>query len=111
MWLLRLIFLVVFIASIQDAFADQHWWTLARGTGFKIYDKCVTADRISPPQQTYENAVRAGWSTTLEDKGSEVDVNIDFKTTSLSFRWFRTEAACNAAAQLNHGANASPDPR
>ena len=28
-------------------------------------------------------------------------------TTSLSLRWFRTEAACNAAAQSNHDANAS----
>jgi hypothetical protein len=55
--------------------------------------------------------VRIGFPAKLEDKESEVDVNIDFKTTSLSLRWFRTEAACNAAAQSNHGANASPDPR
>ena len=89
MRLLLSIALVVFIASVQDAFADQHWWTLARGTDFKIYDKCVTADRISPPHETYENAVRIGWSAELEDKGREVDVNIDFKTASLSLRWFR----------------------
>jgi hypothetical protein len=101
--------LVVFIASGQDAFADQHWWTLVRGTDFKIYDKCVTADRISRPQVAYENAMRAGWPAKLEDKGSEVDVNIDFKPRSLFLRWFRTEADCNAAAQSNHGANASPD--
>ena len=46
---LRSIAMVVFIASVQDAFADQHWWALARGADFKIYDKCVTADRISAP--------------------------------------------------------------
>jgi hypothetical protein len=109
--LLLSIALVVFIASVQDAFADQHWWTLARGTDFKIYDKCVTADGISPPQETYGNAMRIGWSAKLEDKGSEVDVNIDFKATSLSLRWFRTEAACEAAAQENHSAIASPDHR
>jgi hypothetical protein len=63
--LLRSIALVVFIASAQDAFADQHWWTLARGTDFKIYDKCVTADKISAPQETYENAVKIGWSAML----------------------------------------------
>jgi hypothetical protein len=40
--------------------------------------------RISPPHETYENAVRIGWSGKLEDKGREVDANIDFKTTSLS---------------------------
>ena len=108
---LRSIAMVVFIASVQDAFADQHWWALARGADFKIYDKCVTADRISAPQETYENAVRGGWSAKLEDKGTEVDVNVDFKTTSLSLRWFRTEAACNAAAQSNHDANVSPDSR
>jgi hypothetical protein len=102
--------LVVFIASVQDAFADQHWWTLARGTGYKIYDKCVTADSISPPQETYENAVKIGWSANFEDKGSEVDVNIAFKSTSLSLRWFRTEAACNAAAQSNGGAALSYSP-
>lgn len=101
--------LVVFIASGQEAFADQHWWTLARGTDFKFYDKCVTADRISPPQETYQNAVKIGWSAKLEDKGSEVDVNIDFKTTSLSLRWFRTETACNAAAQSNYGAYQIPE--
>jgi hypothetical protein len=66
-----------------------------------IYDKCVTADRLPPPQEAYESAVRIGWSAKLEDKGSEVDVNIDFKTKSMSLRWFRTEAACNAAAQAN----------
>jgi hypothetical protein len=33
--------------------------------------------------------VRIGWSAELEDKGREVDVNIDFKTASLSLRWFR----------------------
>lgn len=103
--------LVVFIATVQDASADQHWWTLARGTDYKIYDKCVTADGISPPQETYENAVRIGWSAKLEDQGSEVDVNIAFKSTTLSLRWFRTEAACSAAAQLNHGANESTDSR
>jgi hypothetical protein len=48
---LRSISVVVFIASAQDAFADQHWWTLARGTDFKIFDKCLTADRISSPQE------------------------------------------------------------
>ena len=36
----------------------------------------------------------------LEDKESEVDVTIDLKTASLCFRWFRTEAACNAAAEI-----------
>jgi hypothetical protein len=97
---LHSIALVVFVASVQDAFADQHWWTLGRGTDFKIYDKCVTADRISPPQETYVNAVKAGWSATLEDKGSEVDLNIDFKTTSLSIRWFRTEAARDAGGTI-----------
>ena len=97
---LHSIALVVFVASVQDAFADQHWWTLGRGTDFKIYDKCVTADRISPPQETYVNAVKAGWSATLEDKGSEVDLNIDFKTTSLSTRWFRTEAARDAGGTI-----------
>ena len=111
MRLLLSIALVVFIASVHNVCADQHWWTLARGTDFKIYDKCVTADGISPPHETYENAVRVGFPAKLEDKETEVDVNIDFKTTSLSLRWFRTEAACNAAAQSNHGANASPDPR
>jgi hypothetical protein len=60
---------------------------------------------------TYENAVGIGLPAKLEDKESEVDVTIDLKTASLSFRWFRTEAACNAAAQSNHDANASPDPR
>ena len=99
--------LVVFIASAQDAFADQHWWTLVRGTDYKVYDKCATADRISPPRETYESALRIGWSAKLEDKDSEVDVNIAFKSTTLSLRWFRTEAACNAAAQSNHAA-ASP---
>ena len=88
---------------------DQHWWTLARGMDFKTFDKCVAADGISPPRETYENAERVGLPAKLEDKGSEVDISIDFKTTSLSFRWFRTEAACTAAAQSNHGANASPD--
>jgi hypothetical protein len=104
------IVLVVFIASVQDASADEHWWTLARGTDFKIYDKCITVAGISPPQETYANAVKTGWSAKLEDKGSEVDLNVDFKPTTLSFRWFRTEAACNAAAQSNHGGT-SPDSR
>ena len=101
----------VFLASVQQVYADQHWWTLARGTDFKVYDKCVTADGISPPHETYENAVRIGLPARLEDKESEVDVTLDLKTASLSFRWFRTEAACNAAAQSNHDASASPDPR
>jgi hypothetical protein len=51
----RLLFsiaLVVFTASVQDAFADQHWWTLVRGTDFKIYDKCVTADSRAKPTRT-----------------------------------------------------------
>jgi hypothetical protein len=106
-----LLSIALVIASVQNVSAYQHWWTLARGTNFKIFDKCVTADGISSPHETYENAVRIGFPAKLEDKESEVDVNIDFKTTSLSLRWFRTEAACNAAAQSNHGANASPDPR
>ena len=100
---------VLFIASVQEVCADQHLWTLARGTGFKIYDKCVNAD--TAPHETYENAVRIGLPAKLEDKDSEVDVTLDLETASLSFRWFRTEAACNAAAQSNHDANASPDPR
>jgi hypothetical protein len=44
------------------------------------------ADGISSPPETYENAVRIGFPAKLEDKESEVDVNIDFKTTSLSLR-------------------------
>jgi hypothetical protein len=84
---------VVFIASIQDAFADQHWWTIARETYFTIpqgrqfrevviYDKCVPADRLPPPQEAYESAVRIGWSAKLEDKGSEVDVNNNVHVSS-----------------------------
>jgi hypothetical protein len=103
--------LAVFIGSASEAFADQHWWTLARGTDFKAFDECVPADGVTPPRETYESAVRVGWSAKLEDKGSEVDVNLDFKTTSFSLRWFRTEAACKAAAQSNHDAYASPDRR
>ena len=48
MRLLLSIALVVFIASVQKVCADQRWWTLARGTDFNIYDKCVTTDGISP---------------------------------------------------------------
>ena len=62
------------------------------------------------PEITRDKAVSAR-RRPLEDKESEVDVIIDLKTASLSFRWFRTEAACNAAAQSNHDASASPDPR
>jgi hypothetical protein len=101
---------VFFIASVQGALADEHRWTLARGTDFKIYNKCVAADGLSPPQQTYESAVKVGLSAKLEDKGNEVVVDLDLKTTSLIFRWFRTEA-CNSAAQSNHGANVSLDSR
>ena len=36
--------LVVFITSVQNVCADEHWWGVARGTDFKIYDKCVNAD-------------------------------------------------------------------
>ena len=67
--------------------------------------------RNFPAARNYENAVRIGLPAKLEDKESEVDVTLDLKTASLSFRWFWTEAACNAAAQSNHDANASPDPR
>ena len=61
----------------------------------------------SPPE-VFQSEKTAGWSPELEDSESEVAVKATFKETSLSIRWFRTEAACLAAAPANGPVN-SPD--
>ena len=79
------------------AFADEHWWVLARGTDFKTYDKCVPGDRLASPTQALEAEKALGWAPQLVDKGDEIDV----LTVKLPFpfRWFRSEEICQAAAK------------
>ena len=98
--------LIVFF-SVPMAFADpQHWWVLARGTDFKNYDKCVVGDDVASPTQVVAAGKSRGWAAQVDDKGNEVDVN--FMSPELSFRWFRTQDACQAAAQANDASVENP---
>jgi hypothetical protein len=96
-----LIALTLFSISVPMAFADTHphWWVLARGSDFKTYDQCVIGDNLSSPTQVCDAGKSWGWSPDVADRGDEFDVT--FVSQGLSFRWFRTEAACEAAARAN----------
>jgi hypothetical protein len=65
----------------------------------------VARSLISPlRRRPLSLAYRLFMGLTSNGRSGRVDVSFDFKTTSLSIRWFRTEAAFDAASKSNHGA-------
>jgi hypothetical protein len=97
-----LCFLVMLALWTIPALAQQKWWMLARSSHVSldaVLDTCETTEGLPSPGALFDDAKVLGESPKIVDKGDEVDVIFNYHGTMMQNRYFRTQEACQKAAQ------------
>ena len=95
-----LCFLVMLALWAIPALAQQRWWMLVRGRWSPTwYMHRPSAGRLSA--KWYEGAMANGWPSEIADKGDEVNVYSIRDGERSMVSYFRTQEACQKAAQAN----------